>query len=99
MLKAQAVFVSRAIFDREMNARLSAGDADARRRLVAALRVRIPANVPDAEIELLVRGRTEMALDGLLTNLVTRADEGERFQNVWTQMVDLLLVGKNSENR
>ena len=98
LLKAQAVFVSRAIFDREMNARLSAGDADARRRLVAALRVRIPANVPDAEIELLAR-LTEMALDGLLTNLVTRADEGERFQNVWTQMVDLLLAGKNSENR
>jgi len=98
LLKAQAVFVSRAIFDREMNARMSASGADMRRRLVGALRARIPANVPDAEIESLAR-LTEMALDGLMINLVTRADEATRFQNAWTQMVDLLLAGMNSQNR
>ncbi len=51
LLKAQAVFVTRAIFDREMNARLCEGAADMRRLVVEALRARLPAKVSDAEIE------------------------------------------------
>ena len=45
LLKAQAVFVTRAIFDREMNARLSEGVADMHRLVVEALRARLPSNV------------------------------------------------------
>jgi AcrR family transcriptional regulator len=91
LLKAQAVFVTRAIFDREMNARLSEGVADMHRLVVDALRARLPSNVSDAEIDSIAR-LAEMALDGLMINLVTRADEGPQFQRAWTRMVDLLLV-------
>jgi AcrR family transcriptional regulator len=91
LLKAQAVFATRAIFDREMNARLSEGVADLHRLVVAALRARLPSNVSDAEIERIVR-LAVMALDGLLINLVTRTDDRAQFQHAWTLMVDLLLA-------
>ncbi len=95
LLKAQAVFVTRAIFDREMNARLSKGVADMHRHVVQALRARLPANVSDAEIESIAR-LAEMALDGLLINLVMRSDERAQFEHAWTVMVDVLLAGANS---
>ena len=95
LLKAQAVFVTRAIFDREMNARLSEGVADMHRLVVEALRARLPSNVSDAEIERIVR-LAVMALDGLLINLVTRTDERAQFQHAWTMMVDLLLASAKS---
>ncbi len=96
LLKAQAVFVTRAIFDREMNARLSEGVADMHRLVVEALRARLPSNVSDVEIELIAR-LAEMALDGLMINLVTHADEWVQFQHAWTLMVDLLLAGTKSD--
>ena len=92
LLKAQAVFVTRAIFDREMNARISEGVADMHRLVVEALRARLPSNVSDAEIKSIAR-LTEMALDGLMINLVMRTDERAQFQQAWTLMVDLLLAG------
>ena len=95
LLKAQAVFVTRAIFDREMNARLSEGVADMHRLVVEALRTRLPSNVSDAEIESIAR-LAEMALDGLMINLVTHTDERAQFQQAWTLMVDLLLAGAKS---
>ena len=98
LLKAQAVFMGRAIFDRETNARLSSGSADMRRLLVEGLRARIPAGVPDAKIESLAR-LTEMALDGLMINLVTRADQREQFRSAWTQLVDGLLASVKPEDR
>ncbi len=95
LLKAQAVFVTRAIFDREMNARLSEGVADMHRLVVEALRARLPSNVLDAEIESIAR-LAEMALDGLMINLVMRTGEEPQFQRAWTLMVDLLLAGAKS---
>lgn len=92
LLKAQAVFVTRAIFDREMNARLSKGVADMHRLVVEALRARLRANVSDAEIESIAR-LAEMALDGLMINLVMRTGEEPQFQRAWTLLVDLLLAG------
>jgi hypothetical protein len=95
LLKAQAVFVTRAIFDREMNARLSEGVAEMHRLIFGALRARLPSNVSDAENERIVR-LAVMALDGLLINLVTRTDERAQFQHAWTLMVDLLLASAKS---
>jgi hypothetical protein len=95
LLKAQAVFFTRAIFDREMNARLSEGAADMHRLVVEALRARLPSNVSDAEIESIAQ-LAEIALDGLMINLVMRTDERARFQHAWTLMVDLLLAGEKS---
>lgn len=95
LLKARAVFVTRAIFDSEMNARLSKGAAEMHRLVVDALRARLPTNVSDAEIESIAR-LAEMALDGLMINLVMRTDERSKFRRAWTLMVDLLLVGAKS---
>ena len=75
LLKAQAVFVTRAIFDREMSARLSEGAADMHRLVVEALRARLPSDVSAAEIDSMAR-LAEMALDGLMINLLMRAGEG-----------------------
>ena len=95
LLRAQAVFVTRAIFDREMNARLSEGVADMHRLVVDALRARLPSNVSDAEIESIAR-IAEMTLDGLMINLVTHPDERVQFGHAWTLLVDLLLAGAKS---
>ncbi len=92
LLKAQAVFFTRAIFDREMNARLSAGAAEMHRLIVEALRARLPSKVSAAEIESMAR-LAEMALDGLMINLVMRTGEEPHFQRAWTLLVDLLLAG------
>lgn len=95
LLRAQAVFVNRAIFDRDISARLSKGVAGMHRLVVEALRARLPSTVSDAEIESIARV-VEMALDGLMINLVTRTDEHEQFQHAWTLMVDSLLAGAKS---
>ncbi len=96
LLKAQAAFVTRAIFDREMNARLSEGVAAMHRLIMEALRARLPETVSDAEIELIAR-LAEMALDGLMINLVMRTGERAQFQHAWTRMVDLLLAEAKSD--
>ena len=95
LLKAQAVFVARAIFDREINARLSKGVANTHRLVVEALRARLPPNVSDVGIESIAR-LAELALDGLMINLVTHIDERAQFQSAWTLMVDLLLARAKS---
>lgn len=91
LLKAQAVFVTRAIFDREMNVRLSEGAADMHRLVVEALRARLPSNASDAKIESIAR-LAEMALNGLMINVVTRTDEREQLRRAWALLVDLLLA-------
>jgi AcrR family transcriptional regulator len=96
LLKAQAVFFTRAIFDREMNARLCEGAAVMRRLIVEALRARLAANVSSAEVESMAR-LAEMALDGLMIALVTRADDQEQFLQAWTLLVDRLLAGTQSD--
>ncbi len=95
LLKAQAAFVTKAMFDPEMNARLSEGVAEMRRLIVEGLRFRLPATVSDGEIEPMAV-LVGMALDGLMINLVMRTNEAAQFQRAWTRMIDLLLVGAKS---
>jgi AcrR family transcriptional regulator len=90
LLKAQAAFVTRAIFDQEMNARLSDGIAEMHRVVVEALRSRLPLKVSNVKIESIAR-LAEMALDGLMINLVMRPDEQAQFQRAWTLIAGLLL--------
>ena len=92
LLKAQAVFFTRAMFDREMNARLSAGAAEMHRLIVEALRARLPSRVSATEIESMAR-LAEMALDGLMINSAMRTGEGPQLQEAWALLVDLLLAG------
>ncbi|MDQ2932460.1 MAG: TetR/AcrR family transcriptional regulator [Gemmatimonadota bacterium] len=74
LLKAQAAFITRAIFDRDMNARLGEGVSDMHRLVVDALRARLPSNISLGEIESIAL-LAEMALDGLRINLVMRTDD------------------------
>ena len=53
------------------------------RRVVAVLREHLPPEVGSAEIELMAR-LAAIALDGLMINLVMRADERAQFQQTWT---------------
>lgn len=91
LLKAQAAFITRAIFDRDMNIRLNEGVSDMHLLVVEALRARLSPKVALSEIES-IAGLAEMALDGLRINLVMRTDEWAQFQHTWSQMVDLLLA-------
>ncbi|MEO8737109.1 MAG: helix-turn-helix domain-containing protein [Edaphobacter sp.] len=91
LLKAQAAFITRAIFDRDMNARLAEGVSDMHRLVVEALRTRLSLSISLGEIETIAR-LAEMALDGLMINLVMRTDEWAQLQHTWTRMVDLLLA-------
>lgn len=92
LLKAQAVFLTRAIFDRELSARLSEGAADMHRLVVEALRSRLSSDASAADVESRAR-LAEMALDGLMINLVMRAEERAQFRRAWKLLVDLLLAG------
>lgn len=89
LLKAQAVFLTRAIFDPEMNARLSEGAAKMHSLIVVALRVRLRSNVSDVEVESIAR-LAEIALDGLMINLVMRTDERKELRRAWALLADLL---------
>ena len=91
LLKAQAVFLTRAIFDRELCARLSEGAAGMHCLVVEALRSRLPSDASATHVESMAR-LAEMALDGLMINLVMRADEREQFRRAWKLLVDLLLA-------
>jgi AcrR family transcriptional regulator len=95
LLKAQAAFVTRAIFDRDTNARLAEGVSDMHRLIVEALRARLPSTVLDDEIESIAR-LTTITLDGLMINLVMHTDRRAQFQHSWTQFVDLLVAGAGS---
>jgi hypothetical protein len=74
-----------------MNARLSEGAANMHRLVIEALRARLPSNVSDTEIESIAR-LAEMALDGLMINLVMRTDDREQLRQAWGLLVDLLLA-------
>jgi AcrR family transcriptional regulator len=95
LLKAQAAFSTRAIFDRDMNARLAESVSDRHRLIVDALRAHLSLNISRDEIESIAR-LVEMGLDGLMINLVMRPDEWAQFQHTWTRMVDLLLASVGS---
>jgi AcrR family transcriptional regulator len=93
LLRAQASFITKAVFDHDMNARLSEGFADMHRVVVETLRARLPKKVSSREVESIVRV-AEIALDGLLISLVMRPDERTQLGSVWTLLVDLLLGTK-----
>ena len=96
LLRARAVFFTRAVFDSGMNARLAECGADMHRRLVAGLRARLSPKVTVAEIGSMAR-LVAMALDGLMINLVTRTEEQAQFRRAWTHLVDLLLAGAGTD--
>ena len=56
------------------------------RLVVEALRARLPS----------IARLAEMALNGLMINLVTRTDERVQFQQAWTLMANLRLAGAKS---
>jgi hypothetical protein len=80
------------MFDQEMNARLSEGVAEMHRLIGEALRVRLPSCVADGEIASIAL-LVELALDGLMINLVTRNEDPAHFRSAWALFAERLLAG------
>ncbi len=90
-LRAQVVFLTKAIFNLPLRRRLSASTVHMHRVVVQELAARLPKSLPESEVEALAR-MAEMTLDGLLIALVTRKGSKElaESKSAWTRFVDLL---------
>ncbi len=93
LLRAQIVFMTKALFDSRLRRHLAAGAVQMHQAVVQALAARLPKNFPASEIDALAR-MAEMTLDGLMIALVMRKGPKEREQSkrAWTTFVDLLLA-------
>jgi hypothetical protein len=91
-LKAQVVFLTKAMFNPPLRRRLSAGTVHMHRVVVQELAARLPKGLPDSEVEALARV-AEMTLDGLLIALVMRTGSKElaATKKAWADFVDLSL--------
>ena len=92
LLRAQVVFVTKAIFDSRLRRHLAAGAVEMHRTVVKELTARLPKNLPASEIDAMAR-MAEMTLDGLMIALVMRRGPKEMAQSkrAWARFVDLLL--------
>ena len=92
-LRAQVVFLTKAMFNLRLRRRLSVSTVQVHRVVVQELAARLPKTLPESEVEALAR-MVEMSLDGLLIALVTRIGPKERTESkrAWTRFVDLLLT-------
>ncbi len=92
-LRAQVVFLTKAIFDSRLSRRISASAAQMHRVMVEELKARLPKSVAASEIDAMAR-MAEMVLDGLMIALVMRGSSKERTESkqAWARFVDLLLA-------
>ena len=92
-LRAQVVFLTKAVFDPPLRRRLSASTVQMHRAVVQELAARLPKNLSASEIDAMAR-MAEMTLDGLMIALVMRKGSKELAESkrVWTRFVDLLLA-------
>lgn len=92
-LRAQVVFVTKAIFDTSARRRLETSAVQMHRVVVHELSKRLPTNLLASEIDALAR-MTEMTLDGLMIAVVMRKGSTELAQSkrVWSSFVDLLVA-------
>ena len=91
-LRAQVVFLTKAIFDPRLRQRLAASALQMHRVVVQELSVRLPKSLPASEIDAMAR-MAEMVLDGLMIALVMRQGSKELAESkrAWARFVDLLL--------
>jgi AcrR family transcriptional regulator len=91
-LRAQVVFVTKAIFDPRLRRRLAASTLQMHRVVVQELAARLPKSLKASEIDSMAR-MAEMTLDGLMIALVMRKGSNELAESkrAWASFVDLLL--------
>ncbi len=91
-LRAQVVFLTKAIFDPRLSQRLAASAFQMHRVVVQELSVRLPESLPASETDAMAR-MAEMVLDGLMIALVMRKGSRELAESkrAWVRFVDLLL--------
>jgi len=92
-LRAQVVFLTKAIFNPTLRRRLSASTVHMHRAVVRELAGRLPKNLSASEIDAMAR-MAEMTLDGLMIALVMRKGSKELAESkqAWARFVDLLLA-------
>jgi AcrR family transcriptional regulator len=92
LLRAQVVFVTKAVFDSRLRKHLAAGAVQMHRTVVQELKARLPKGLPASEIDAMAR-MAEMTLDGLMIALVMRTGSKElaEAKRAWAGVVDLLL--------
>ncbi len=93
LLRAQVVFVTKAVFDTRLRKHLAARAAQMHRAVVQELAARLPQSLAASEIDALAR-MAEMTLDGLMIALVIRKGSKElaETKRAWAGFVDLLLA-------
>lgn len=91
-LRAQVVFLTKAIFDPPLRRRLSASTVHMHRAVIQELAARFPKSLSASEIDATAR-MAEMTLDGLMIALVMRKGSKELAESkrAWTRFVDMLL--------
>ena len=91
-LKAQIVFLTKAMFNPLLRRRLSASTVQMHQVVVRELAGRLSKGLPESEVEALARV-VEMTLDGLLIALVMRTGSKElaETKRAWANFVDLLI--------
>jgi AcrR family transcriptional regulator len=87
-LNAYFVFVTRALFDERMRARLSVGMDELHRSMRAALAARLPSSVSAPLLDTLTR-LLGVGLDGLGLHLLLTSDEAE-LRKTWRMFVELI---------
>lgn len=92
-LRAQVVFLTKAVFDSHLRRRLTASMVHMHRVVVQELAARVPKSLPESEIDAMAR-MAEMVLDGLMIALVMRKGSKElaEAKRAWDGFVDLLLA-------
>lgn len=92
-LRAQVVFVTKAVFDSRLRQHLAAGSIQMHRVVVQELSARLPKSLSTSEIDAMAR-MAEMTLDGLMIALVMRNGSKELAESkrAWIRFVDLLIA-------
>lgn len=92
LLRAQVVFVTKAVFDSRLRDHLATVGNQMHRTLTQELTARLPKGLSASRINTLAR-MAEMTLDGMMIALVMRAGSKElaETKRAWADFVDLLL--------
>lgn len=91
-LRANVVFLTKAIFDSRLRQRMAVGALQMHRLMTQALSEKLPKTVSASEIEATAR-MVEIALDGLMFRLavIRSAEELAESKRAWTLLIELLL--------
>lgn len=92
LLRANVIFLAKAIFDSRLRQCMSGGALQVHRLMTQQLSEKLPKNLSASEIEAMTR-MIEMLLDGMMFRLAVMKDPKELAESkrAWTHFVEILL--------